>query len=173
MNTPSLVGGPGGKGVAVGVGVAVGGSVGSGGLGVSVGRGVFGLGVTDGVPPGAAVALDDGLRGVRVGVGVGTGVRGRQPASNSSNPVLPSACSSSRRLMRCSWAGFERWLILHVSSYIPSISQACLGYGWDYSDGSVATVSSPASSQRAALTEASSCSSRRKAPRNRIGLPVV
>ena len=110
MYRPSLVGGPGGNGVAVGVGVFVGRGVtlGSGvPVGVSVGSSgdtkacEAGVGVSEGmgVPVGVctAVCATKG-RGVRVGVGVGPGRRGWQAERTAANPA-PAATRRKRRLL--------------------------------------------------------------------------
>jgi hypothetical protein len=126
MNSPSLVGGPAGKGVGLGVGVALGLGV---GLGLRVGVAV-GIPVGEAAPCGEAVALALGVgvpgpagvsvrvalgetvaalvgcdRGVRVDVppggggalGVGWPARGRQPEINASSPMPLNALSNARR----------------------------------------------------------------------------
>ena len=127
MTKPSLVGGPGGKGVAVGVGVAVGGSVGSS-VGVPLGVRIGEVAVADGVhvAPGDGVPEGVGPRGVRVGVGVGSNMRGRQAASSAITPALLSALSRRRRLRRvaCLWfSGSLLKMVLypHIPNYIPNM----------------------------------------------------
>ncbi len=119
--SPSLVGGPGGNTVAVGVGVAA-------GVAVSVGGGVFeavavavaapvavgaasgligsvgssvgdapAVGVPVAAPVGDAAAIP---RGVRVGVGVGPGARAPQPAAAAIAPRPARVCRKARRLRR-------------------------------------------------------------------------
>jgi hypothetical protein len=95
-------------------------------VGVSVG---FGAG---GVADGVQVALGDGvpegvgLRGVRVGVGVGTGVRGRQAASSASRLALLSPARTWRRLRRGTrlWSvgsSLKMYSYLHIPNYIPNM----------------------------------------------------
>jgi hypothetical protein len=99
ITSPNLLGGPGGKGVAVAVGVEVGAPVGSKvrvPVGVRAGDAVVGVQVAlgDGVIEGV------GLRGVRVGVGVGATARGRQAARSASRLALLSPANMRRRLRR-------------------------------------------------------------------------
>jgi len=103
----------------------VGGSVGSG---VAVPVGVKAGDVADGVQ----VALGDGVpegvgpRGVRVGVGVGARVRGRQAASSVSKVALLSPARKRRRLRRCTrlWplgSSLKIYWYLHIPNYIPRL----------------------------------------------------
>ena len=126
MNTPSLLGGPGGNGVAVGVGV------GSGVAGVvAVGSGVAGcVAVGSGVPVGVTVAARvDFVEGVdvnvgesvRTGVGAGVGVFRVHAATIIPTVPLRVTTRNARRLIEalrgnsssCCTAGSDRlWLCL-------------------------------------------------------------
>ncbi len=118
--SPSLVGDPGGNGVAGGVGVAVGKGV---GLGVKVEVAVPIGKVEDGVTEGAAVPVDVGVkaRGVRVGVGVGSCFPKPHPAARVVVPTKPNArqkgapADPQRRRKTFSRVGVPPPVIAHYS----------------------------------------------------------
>ena len=125
-NRPSLDAGPGGKGVAGGVGVAVGSGVAVGVDGtetVDVSTGVGGGNVAVETRLAVAVGGDVGVpvgpkeRGVRVGVGVGGGVRAGQPARTTKTTALIATARSTRQLNRvCVFFMFGS-LIAYVSLF--------------------------------------------------------
>jgi hypothetical protein len=84
--------------------------------------------VADGVHValGNGVSEGVGLRGVRVGVGVGEMLRGRQAASNASRLALLNQARKRRRL-RCNsrlWSvgsSLKMFWYLHIPNYIPKL----------------------------------------------------